>query len=121
MRPILLENGSTGLSFNARIVRQGDSYGRDFKLTHDGAEPLVEFYDKRFPHTTDPEGVVLGQFVSRYRLSTLFPDGVSQGGLNLDGGISAWSLDAEAMEDLAVNIRAMGLLPEPEISEGPQP
>lgn len=121
MRPVLLENAATGIAFNARIVRQGDTYGRDFGITHDGADPLVEFYDTRFAHTKDPQGVPLGQFVSRYHLSTLFPEGVSHGGLNLDGGIPNWRLDAEAMEDLAVNIRAMGLLPELETDEEPQP
>ena len=43
--------------FNVRIVRAGDRYGRDNCLTHDKDEPLVEFYDSRYPHTE------YGQFV----------------------------------------------------------
>ena len=31
--------------WNVRIVENGDAYGKDMCLTHDEADPLVEFYD----------------------------------------------------------------------------
>jgi hypothetical protein len=103
---------TTGLAFNARIVLQGDTYGVNHAFTHDDPDPLVEFYDTRFAHSRDPQGVMLGQFISRYRLSTLFEDGKAIRGLDLDGGIPSWTLDTQTMDDLAVNLRAMNLLPE---------
>lgn len=52
-------------------------------------QPLVEFYDRRYPHTPD------GQFVSRYYESTLLER--MDLGLNLDGGIPDWRIDSVAM------------------------
>ena len=48
------------LIWAVRIVEKGDKYGLKDGLTHEGDEPLVEFYDTRYEHTN------LGQFVSRY-------------------------------------------------------
>ena len=62
--------------FNVRIVRAGDRYGRDFCLTHDKDEPLVEFY-------------IGDYFVSRYYVATILGTdgyGSGEGGLILDGG-----------------------------------
>jgi len=75
--------------FNVRIVNTGDKYGRDFCLTHTKDEPLVEFYDTRYPHTQS------GQFVSRYYIDTIL-DG-SDCGLCLDGGVPSWTVSAEDM------------------------
>lgn len=76
----------------ARLVMPGDSYGATGSLTHDSDDPLVEFYDARYPHTP------YGQFVSRYYLSTLADrknDPRSQNaGLDLDGGIGDWTATA---------------------------
>ena len=81
--------------FNVRIVNAGDKYGRDFCLTNDG-EPLVEFYDSRYPHTE------FGQFVSRYFVSTLINH---DRGLVLDGGIPAWSISASGMKQVVEFLR----------------
>jgi hypothetical protein len=81
--------------FNVRVVNQGDKYGRDFCLTHDGDKPLVEFYDARYPHTE------FGQFVSRYYVSTILGTdgyGDAKGGLSLDGGIPEWTVSAQDMD-----------------------
>lgn len=75
--------------FNVRIVNTGDKYGRDFCLTHTKDEPLVEFYDTRYPHTQ------FGQFVSRYYIDTLLER--DTGGLCLDGGVPSWTVSAEDM------------------------
>lgn len=94
-------NASHGVPFLVRIVNVGDKYGRDFCLTYSegergeefrDADPLVEFYDARYPHTE------YGQFVSRYYRSTLLEGPVS--GLNLHGGIPAWRVDADSMANI---------------------
>lgn len=96
----LLVHNSEGTPWNVRIVRDGDSYGRNGCLTHTG-EPLVEFYDGR----ADPEKFTpLGQFVARYYLSTLLGRCEWSGrnhrdddGLCLNGGVRSWTIDGAAM------------------------
>ncbi len=75
--------------FNVRLVSKGDRYGLDWCRTHDKDEPLVEFYDARYPHTE------FGQFVSRYCLSTMLER--DDAGLCLDGGVPEWSISADDM------------------------
>lgn len=75
--------------FFVRIVRKGDRYGLDFCLTHNENEPMVEFYDTRYPHTE------FGQFVSRYYLSTTLEG--DNTGLCLYGGVPEWTVSAEDM------------------------
>jgi len=78
--------------FFIRIVRDGDKYGRDDCLTHDGS-PMVEFYDTRYDHAASRGR---GQFVQRYYIETLL-DG-STGGLCLMGGVPEWGLSGEDMK-----------------------
>jgi len=82
----------TGRPWRMWFVRQGDRYGRDRCLTHQEAEPLVEFYDRENAGRTFPDE---GQFVSRYYLSSLLKRG--GGMLNLDGGVEVWRISAEGM------------------------
>lgn len=88
--PDLTVEASHGVTFYVRIVRNGERYGLDNCLVHDEPEPMVEFYDARALNCGP-----LGQFVSRYYLSTLreHPAGV---GLNLQGGEPDWQIDARA-------------------------
>lgn len=69
-----------------RVVRTGDKYGLNNCLIHTDAEPSVEFYDSN----QDPDKFgPLGQFVSRYYLSTMLQR--DQGvGLILMGGVPEW-------------------------------
>lgn len=61
---------ASGRPFHVVLVRPGDRYGLNDKLTHEGTEPLVEFWDASFAE--DPRFTLgRGQFVSRYYLSTL--------------------------------------------------
>lgn len=83
---------SNGLSFNVRIVRKGDTYGLNNCLTYDEDTAMVEFYDTRYNHTP------LGQFVSRYCVTTILERLGQYAGLNLDCGIEAWTIDAAAMD-----------------------
>lgn len=61
--------------FNVRVVHQDN--------------PLVEFYDSRYPHTE------FGQFVSCYYVSTILES--DDRGLCLDGGVPDWSISAKDM------------------------
>jgi hypothetical protein len=111
-------NDAHGAWFTMRVVGDGDSYGKDMALTHAGADPLVEFYDRRWDHDQDPDGVRLGQFISRYRLSTLMetgPDGthVFETGIMLDGG-NAWRVSAAGMADCLRALMDADIVPDPE-------
>lgn len=75
-------------------------------LTNESADPFVEFYDTRYQFDCDENGHVLGQFVTRYNLSTLngeseYSNGKigERGGLCLDGGVPEWSLDQQAAQE----------------------
>lgn len=86
MSTFRFEDKSTSKSWMVRIVKQGDKYGLNNCLTHDKPVSMVEFYD-----TSNGE-----QFVSRYYVETFL--GIDDGvGLMLDGGCSAWNLDAESV------------------------
>lgn len=122
--PFSVFTNSKGVPFAVRIVPPAARYGRNNVLTNDNAEPLIEFYDMRWAddgkYVSDPadrSDVVrsapgfgpLGQFVSRYRASTLLAPGDSgtryalgQSGLNLDVGVPEWSLDAYTMREVCI-------------------
>jgi hypothetical protein len=80
--------------WRVRLVREGDAYGQRDCLTHGEAEPLVELYAA----AADPEKFgPRGQFVSRYYLSSFVgfdrhSTGERFSGINLDGGVPAWTL-----------------------------
>ena len=88
-----------GQTWTVRLVQQGDAYGLDEQLVHMDPEPLVEFFDTRYAHTD------LGQFVSRYNLSTLLERPLSDG-LHLDLGIPSWFISGPAMYEVQVWLRA---------------
>lgn len=78
-----------------RVVTKGDHYGRyNGTLVHMKDDPLVEFYDARYDHDGN-----LGQFVSRYYLSTLL-DVDDTTHLNLDGGIDSWTVSKFSMDKI---------------------
>ena len=55
-----------------RIVEEGDKYGRDDCLTYEKEEPVIEFYDgENLFDKQESDGTMLGQFVSRYYISTI--------------------------------------------------
>ena len=82
---------------NMRIVHQGDSYGLHHGLVHNLEQPMAEFYDAAY--VGNPNFDPLGQFVSRYMLSTLTDDrvGLSKRGLNLQGDVPVWRLSGAQM------------------------
>jgi hypothetical protein len=95
--------------YNVRIVRKGDKYGREFCLTYDKDEPMVEFYDSRYPHAE------YGQFVSRYYVATILGTdryGSGEGGLCLDGGNpNEWSVSEQDMDTVRDYLRKNATTP----------
>ena len=97
----LTTTGTDGRPFTVRIVREGDAYGLNDCLTHDEAEPLIEFYDA----SQDPEAFgPRGQFVSRYYLTTLL-EHTPGTGLGLEGSVPVWSIDADELDALIAVLR----------------
>lgn len=95
MRQIQVVNERTGIPFNVKIVKKGESYGRGGCLTHDRDDALVEFYDTRYAGKF--EDWDNGQFVSRYFVSTLLDH---DGDLCLDGGVRDWFVTGDNMVDV---------------------
>ena len=81
-----------------RVVKQGDRYGLNDCLGHDGDDPLVEFYDAEYRGSGEGNNFgPRGQCVSRYYWRTLCKH--SRGcGLNLMGHVPKWRLDWEEFE-----------------------
>ena len=76
--------------------------GRLFRVTivpnkDDSRRPLVEFYDTTSLPNRD-------QFISRYYAETLL-DRDPQYGLNLDGGVEAWTVPSDQMEDVVSHLK----------------
>jgi len=78
-----------------KILEEGDKYGLDNCLTHEG-ELVVEFYDGDYAFDIEDDGTVLGQFVSRYFVETIL-EGNNTGGLNLMGYEPKWTIEVNAM------------------------
>lgn len=92
----LLRFKNNNIMFTARVVEQGDDYGRQFCLTHENSEPMIEFYDSRYKMPDfQKDGVHLGQFVSRYNKSTFEQ---IKTGLFLDSGSTDWSLNEKSVK-----------------------
>lgn len=87
-----------GISFNVRMVFQGQHYGNHLmtQLTHEEDDPLIEFYDAS---TVSNNG--LGEFVERYRSKTLI-DYIKSNFrvINLDGGVPEWDISVENLKEV---------------------
>jgi len=95
MRVKIVYDNLYEMTWAVRVVEQTDAYGLDDCLTHESKDPLVEFYDTRYAHTD------LGQFVSRYRLSSLIEHrNRTKSGLQLDGGIPSWRISPKPFFEL---------------------
>jgi hypothetical protein len=108
MATAIVKSASNGKTFKMRLVTKGERYGRDMCLTHDKPTPLVEFYDTAHNFDRDPDGVMLGQFVSRYYIGSVIAD--DSRGLNLHGGVTGWQIDPQGMRDArAIMCQWLGL------------
>jgi hypothetical protein len=70
--------------------------------------PTVEFHDRRYAredNNYDPAYSAHGQYVGSYYADTLL-DHEAAYGLNLDGGVDAWSIDAETLAEVMGWLRA---------------
>lgn len=84
-----------GRHFNVRILKDGDRYGRDDCLVHDGGKPSVEFFDATYEGTTHGP---LGQFTTgRYYVETLLDAPLHQGLCLYGAEADTWFLDGGAM------------------------
>lgn len=94
------------MKYNMRLVRPGERYGRDHVLVNEYDDVLVEFYDADY--AGDERFGELGQFVSRYMLSTLRAGRNSheQYGVDLEGGVPKWKLTAEQMREVHAQLEA---------------
>jgi len=92
-----------GRTFNVRLVRKGEAYGREGALRHDKIDPLVEFFDTTHKRTP------LGQLVSRYFASTLLAADPG-GGLNLDGGVPEWQIGPDERAAVLAWLDSEGIL-----------
>lgn len=107
--PTFTITAKNGVPFLIRFVRLGDPWGAEFRLTWDGSDACVEFYDTRYPHERDfigsraeakvADAPILGQFVTRYNLSQL-TQGRCRHGLILNGGIPDWQVDGDTMAEI---------------------
>lgn len=85
------------MRFNTKIIPTGGAYGRNDCLTNDG-EPMIEFYDPR--HVKHGP---LGQFVSRYYVSTILER--DNCGLALYGSEPEWTVSAADMAEIRTWLR----------------
>lgn len=103
--PFRLFTNDSGRTFTVRLLPAGARFGKTNSLINEDAL-TVEFYDTMHADdgTNGEDGHgPLGQFVSRYRVATLFGrDGYGSKveGLNLHGGVDVWSIDTTTMSDI---------------------
>lgn len=93
---VAVENDK-GRKFLARIIKKGDRYGLNDKLVNKG-ETMIEISD-----LTHAKFGPRGQLVAQYRARDLESH---QGGLDIQGGVPEWKLDAAAMAPIVDLARA---------------
>jgi hypothetical protein len=104
-----------GLNLLVRMVRKYDVFGMDGCLVHDESDPLVEFYDRDHEFEGNPANIV-GQFISRYYLSTLMSGDQSRG-LCLDGGEPKWVIDGPTMQLIRERLSSLNTSYTPSIAK----
>lgn len=108
-QPVLVRIFNDRLTWAVRVVQKGEPYGRQHVLTYEKDEPVVEFYDIRYPHTN------LGQFVSRYNLSTLVKPHPYGHGLCLYGGEPEWTISDDCFGRIQDWLMTLDLMPKKEV------
>ena len=73
-------------------LADGDNRGLHGKLGR-----IVSFWDRRYPHKSIPGTDEMGQFISAYYVDTMLEHEHGRG-LDLDGGVPSWSVDADTFE-----------------------
>ena len=136
--PVLRVNNLNLRPWLVRLVRPGDRYGAEHCLVHGRPRPgrklefaskfdsipMVEFYDFTNPEfgydyagdrgeAASVGAQPLGQFVSRYYVSTL-QESPAVNGLCLQGGVSGWSVDHILMQKVMAWLERTLALPNEE-------
>jgi len=87
-----------GVPFRALAIARGTEGPNPYRAPTDHKHAIVEFYDRRYP--IDGEH---GQFTGGYyHVDTVlgrdeYARGGDRGGLDLNGSVKAWTVDAESM------------------------
>jgi hypothetical protein len=86
-----------GVTFAVRIVRPGEGYGRSRAVTNSTDHTMVEVFDARYAGKDYCEAE--GQIIAQYHINTLLDgaDALTNYGLDLHGGVPAWSIDGDTM------------------------
>jgi len=107
-KPLFLDvTAANGVPFRVVLLLDGKSTNFPASNRWRGKLPLVEFYDARYRNVRGftPDG----QFVSRYYLETLLSVDPgherSRRGLDLEGGVPDWTIDAITMRTVAAWLR----------------
>jgi hypothetical protein len=101
--PSLDVTAANGVPFRVVLLPDGKSDNFPYSGSWRSTEPLVEFYDARYRNVRGftPDG----QFISRYYLETLLTRGACRGegyGLDLQGDVPNWTIDATTMRTVAI-------------------
>lgn len=67
MSKFITVQNDVGRMFNARLLKRGDKYGLNNKLTYEKDRPLVEFYEERVNHVNED----YGRFIGSYYVDTI--------------------------------------------------
>jgi hypothetical protein len=91
---VTVHSMTTDETYNVKLVRVGERYGLSGALI--AKVPLVEFYDQKY--AGDVRFGPLGQFVTRYELSTLLDHNPAHG-IDFVLGEPYWKIDAKALAE----------------------
>lgn len=95
MKKLIQVVNENGIPFNVRLLEKGEAYGLNDCLTHDGDEPLIEFYDGRY--CNEDFHIERGQFVARYYLETILEH---SGELLLYTDIEDWQVSGKNIREI---------------------
>ena len=107
----------SGRNWRVKLLFKGDKYGLENCLTHDKDEPMIEFYDLTYVDKFGTDG----QFVSRYKLSTILFEGWifsrselmnaseknPRHGIALQGDVPEWEISADCLNEIVKQIKIL--------------
>jgi hypothetical protein len=84
---------ANGVPFRVLFIPPGVAGPNPHRTPADSPHATVEFYDRRYEHT---EGY--GQFTGGHYFASSLLEQHRFAGLNLQGGVDAWTIDAATMD-----------------------
>lgn len=110
-----ITNSQTQGHFTARIIEEGQRFGRGMCLTHEGST-LIEFYAADQGRVEDTEGNVLGCSIGKPRLLSALLDEIHTAPaghwIALHPAVRRWYLDHSALMELKSKVAALDLIEE---------